>query len=291
MELSSYRIFNAVATTGNFSKAARSLYLSPSAISHAITKMEKDVGFPLFIRSKNNVILTTYGREILPQIQNLLALHSKIHKELEILQNIQHGVVHIGTYNSTCCYWLPSVFQELKKNHLEIQLIVHEGEYPELESNMKNGTLDISFLPPIRTDILDYETLYLDKMVCIAPLEYTFKQGGLITIEEISNYNLVASPGGYTYDIQPFFSANHIPLFSPHTLANDSSIVALVESGLGISILPSLVLKLVHGNIQILDIQNNPYRTIGLATQKQQFVTPATQIVKDIIKKVVKSKP
>lgn len=291
MEISTYKIFNAVATTQSFSRAARMLYLSPSAISHAISKLETDLGYPLFIRKKNNVSLTTYGNEILPDIQNLLYLHSKIENEMTMLQNLQNGIVHLGAFNSICCSWIPSVLKELRTMNSNIQLIVHEGEYDDCEQNLLMGKLDISFIRLSQNitneDMLEYDSLYLDKMVCIAPIEMSFKQKGIITIDELRNSKLVISTGGYKYDVEPFFKQYQINATVTHTLYSDSAILALVASGIGISILPEMVINAIPANIQILEIENNPYRKIGIATQKSSFITPATKVVKDVIKKVV----
>lgn len=289
MDLSTYQIFNAVATTQSFSKAARILYLSPSAVSHSMIKLEKKLGYPLFIRKKNQVSLTTYGKELLPDIQNLLSLHSKIEHEISALQNIQNGTVHLGAFNSTCLTWIPTIFKKLQEMDSNIHLIVHEGEYIDTEQNLLNGTLDIAFVRPrtIQDDLIEYEDLYLDKMICIAPSNMQFKQKGLITIDELRNLNLVISTGGYQYDVKPFFIQHHIQTAVTHTLYSDSAIISLVASGVGISILPALVVKSMPSDIQLLEIENNPYRKIGVATQKSPFITPATKIIKDVIKNVV----
>ncbi len=284
MDLSTYRILHAVATTKNMSKAAELLFLTPSAISHAIGKLEKEIGFPLFIRSKNSISLTTYGAELLPQVQNLLTVSNKLDKEMAMLRSMNHGTVHLGTINSTCCIWLPPILRSLQENHPEIQVAVHETIYPECEAGLVKGKFDLAFVRPPVADPLDYHYLYLDKMVCIAPREFHFRQKGIVTIEELQNQTLILSPEGYQYDVKPFFDRHHIVSRSLHTLIDDSSIIALVASGLGISILPQMVVEAIPGDVQIMDIQNTPYRTLGVATQKAQFVTPAAKVVLQTIR-------
>ena len=149
--------------------------------------------------------------------------------------------------------------------------------------------LDLSFVRPIQNDFIEYEDLYLDKMVCIAPTNMKFKQKGIVTLDELRHLNLVISPGGYKYDVETFFNQYQIHLPITHTLYSDTAIIALVASGIGISILPAMVIKAIPADIQILEIENCPYRKIGIATQKSPFITPATKIVKDVIKNVVSS--
>ena len=64
MTLLSYEIFQTIIEQGSFVKAASILHLTPSAVSHSISSLESEVGFPLFIRNKNGVKLTNYGEQI-----------------------------------------------------------------------------------------------------------------------------------------------------------------------------------------------------------------------------------
>ena len=72
MTILAYQVFYAVVKERSFQKAAESLNLTPSAISHTISSMEKELGFPLFVRSKQGVQLTGYGESLRPYILNVL---------------------------------------------------------------------------------------------------------------------------------------------------------------------------------------------------------------------------
>ena len=77
-DLSPYKIFEAVAATGSMAKAADMLNLTPSAVSHAISRLEQDFGFPLFVREKKGCYLTPYGDNLLPNIRQILQLQNKL---------------------------------------------------------------------------------------------------------------------------------------------------------------------------------------------------------------------
>ena len=72
MTLLAYQVFLAVVEQESFQKAAQVLNLTPSAISHAVASMETELGSALFIRSKQGVYLTNYGKELFPYIKNCL---------------------------------------------------------------------------------------------------------------------------------------------------------------------------------------------------------------------------
>ena len=72
MTLLSYQVFQTVVEQGSFQKAAEVLHLTPSAVSHAVSAMEQELGFSLFTRNKGGVSLTNYGEHLLPYMNAVL---------------------------------------------------------------------------------------------------------------------------------------------------------------------------------------------------------------------------
>ena len=74
MTLLACQIFSTIAHEGSFARTAEQLHLTPSAISHAVSTMETECGFPLFTRTKSGVTMTAAAENLLPAIQRLLVL-------------------------------------------------------------------------------------------------------------------------------------------------------------------------------------------------------------------------
>ena len=146
MELSSYRIFEAVASLGSMVKAADALYLTPSAVSHAVLKLEKEFGFPLFIRDKKKTVLTAYGQEILPKVRALLLVHNNLDEEVSTLRGTTRGTMHIGTFNSTCCFWLTKILPLFREKYPHIEVVVREGGYADCEEWLITQQIDLAFV-------------------------------------------------------------------------------------------------------------------------------------------------
>lgn len=218
-DLSPYKIFEAVAATGSMAKAADMLNLTPSAVSHAISRLEQDFGFPLFVREKKGCYLTPYGDNLLPNIRQILQLQSK---------------------------------------------------------------LDISFVHPPIPETVHYVPLIKDPLVCITPRDYRIK-GSVVSAEELKDMHLIQSDDGYIYDLKGFFAKNSLNVSSRHSMIDDSAIIALVSYGYGCSILPKMIVDGLPGDVNIYPIENNPTRTIGIATHPTKFITPATKLLYRII--------
>ncbi len=133
MSLWNYAIFDLIVTTGNLRRAAGLMNLSASAVSHSLTKLEKEFGFPLLKRDRTGIELTEYGREILPHIRAVLAMDQKLHAEIERISGIIRGSVRIGVINSICSTWLPSIIRQMRREYPEVRVCIIQGGYDDME--------------------------------------------------------------------------------------------------------------------------------------------------------------
>ena len=89
MTLLTYQVFKTIADVGSFHKAADILGLTPSAISHAISSMENELGFSVLTRSKAGVSLTNYGEQLLPYVNAVLNCDESLKQEIAVIKRIK----------------------------------------------------------------------------------------------------------------------------------------------------------------------------------------------------------
>jgi len=285
MSLSSYKVFDAVATKKSLVKAAEELNLTPSAVSHSLMKLEKELGFKLMHRDRNGIKLTTQGTVLLPTVRDILQCEYKLHEEVDKLNGLKTGTVNIGTFNSVCANWLPDIIKRFGVKYPGIKLNVYQGGYQDMEEWLVNLRVDLSFVSAgTVTEGLTVSKLIEDPLLCITPMSFHSKHEGFITIAELMDQTLIYPDEGYNVDTDVFVRNNRLIVDKSHNIQDDMSLIALVESGLGFCILPELLLKKVNGNIKIHEIESRPYRTIGIATSDEKYLTTATKALIDEIK-------
>lgn len=109
MTLLTYQVFKTVADHGSFRKAADILGLTPSAISHAISSMENELGFSVLNRSKSGVTLTNYGENLLPYVNAVLNSDESLWQAIAEFNGLKKGKVKVGCFSSICTSWLPTL--------------------------------------------------------------------------------------------------------------------------------------------------------------------------------------
>ena len=132
MTLLTYQVFKTVAEQGSFRKAADILGLTPSAISHAISAMEGELGFTVLNRSKNGVTLTNYGEHLLPYVNAVLNSDESLQQAVSEFNGLKRGKVKLGCFSSVCTNWLPDIMRSFQKKYPDIEIEVFQGTYDDV---------------------------------------------------------------------------------------------------------------------------------------------------------------
>ena len=277
MTLLEYRIFHTVTKQGSFARAAQVLHLTPSAISHAVASMEEACGFALFVRGKGGVTLTRSGEVLYPVIRQILNADEALSQTISELNGVTRGTVKIGAFNSVCMTWLPHIVTSYKKKYPGVHIEINQGTYDDVVQWLKTGAVDIGFLSMESARDLTVRPLYRDRLMCVVPKGFKTKNPGYITPEEMRGENFVVQGDETDADIQAFLSKYRFSIRASCRVVDDLSTIAMVESGFGICILPSLILERAHGDVDTYPIEPAEYREFGIAVQNPSMLAPAVR--------------
>lgn len=163
------RTFLAVAQHGSFSEAAEQVALTQAAVSFQMRALETELGRELFDRSGRLAILNAAGRELLPEIRNLLDLYDRMRVPRNAPGELA-GSVTMGSIVS-CMGTLSKVVSGLKKAHPKLDVRVFSGKASELAHKVEAGELDAAFLVEAGRKMAStrWTPLYEEELVVIAP--------------------------------------------------------------------------------------------------------------------------
>ncbi len=275
MTLLSYEIFQTIIEQGSFAKAAQLLHLTPSAVSHSISSMEEEVGFPLFIRNKNGVQLTSAGEQISPYLQKIVAANNSLLQTVAQMKGLQTGTVKIGTVNSVCLAWIPGVIKSFTEKHPQIDIQVYQGSYTDVVSWVRNGVIDLGIISDVVDEGLPFTPLYKDPLVCVTPKGYFPKNTKSITPENLTNQPFVIQQDSCDKDVISFLDDYHLEIRANCKILDDISAMAMVECGSGISIMPEMVTKNIQRDVDVFPLNPEQHRTLGIVCLNPEFLSPA----------------
>lgn len=283
MTLLSYQVFMAVVEQQSFQKAAQALKLTPSAISHAVSAMEEELGSMLFVRSRHVVYLTNYGKELFPYIKNVLNSDEYLQQAVAQFNGMQKGLVRLGTFNSACVEWLPSLLKDFEQEYPEVRLDIYQGTYDDVYHWLRDGIVDLGFLSSTSVGELAYVPVYEDRLVCVAPKGFQTKNPGYVTIEELREQRFVIQREGCDADVNHFLEKYHLSGGAGSRILDDMSAIALVMGGYGVCLVPELVIRNITFPVDVYPLDVEEKRTIVLASLRSDVFAPAVRRMYDYI--------
>lgn len=273
----SYQVFATVANQKTFAAAAKSLRVTPSAISHSINAFEKELGFPLFLRNRTGVRLTENGKQILPLVQEIIAAETKLNEEAAQLSGLNKGHVRIGGFSSVFINWLPEIINSFKDAHPQVGISVQQGSFNDVVEQVRLGNLDVGFATLPIDPGLEVLPLYRDRIYCVTPLDFKPQNGHTITKDDIKHEEFILQQIDYDRETKKALDTYDVSVNSIQYSIDDASIIAMVESGLGLGILPELALEKLSGDVKRYPFAQDFYREICLVAHPKPRQTPSTK--------------
>lgn len=265
-----YMSFVKTVEYGSFTKAAEILNYSQSGISRMIADLEKEWNIVLLERSKGGVKLTSDGLRLLPYTKNLVKEYEKLQMQVNELNGLQSGLIRIGTFSSVATHWLPNIIRKFQKDypHIDYELLL--GDYTEIEEWILEGRVDCGFLRlPTRPEL---ETIFLeqDNLMAIIPENHPLVNKSNFPVTALCNEPFMLLEKGAKAEVSEIFEKCNLMPKIHFTTWDDYAIMSMVESGLGISILPQLILKRIPYKIIAKELDVPAYRNIGLALRSKK---------------------
>ncbi|MBQ6852004.1 MAG: LysR family transcriptional regulator [Oscillospiraceae bacterium] len=277
MNLQKYLSFVKTVEYGSFTKAAEILNYTQSGISRMIADLEKEWSVTLLERSKYGVKPTSDGMKLLPYAQTLCADFEKLKMQVDELNGLQLGLIRIGTFSSVATHWLPNIIKEFQKDYPNIDYELLLGDYTEIEEWIHTGRVDCGFLRlPTHPD---FETIFLekDKLMAIIPENHPLKDCDSFPVTALCDEPFMLLEKGAKAEISEIFERNNLTPNVKFTTWDDYAVMSMVESGLGIAILPELILKRVPYKIIAKELDVPAYRNIGLALRDKKTASLAVK--------------
>lgn len=277
MNIQKYIAFVKTVEYGSFTKAAEILNYSQSGISRMINDLEKEWKVILLERGKSGVKLTSDGTKLLPYAKSVCVEYEKLQMEVDELNGLQSGLIRIGTFSSVATHWLPNIIREFQKAYPSIDYELLLGDYTEIEAWILDGRVDCGFLRlPSRPE---FETIFLeqDRLLAILPENHVLAHLEKIPVAALCDEPFMLLEKGAKAEVSEIFERCSLTPNVHFTTWDDYSIMSMVESGLGISILPELILKRVPYRIIAKELDVPAYRKIGVAMRSKKTASLAVK--------------
>lgn len=234
------RAFAALARTGSFTRAAKELYLSQSAVSHSMKVLEQDVGCRLFDRMGKKVLLTQAGEQLLRHADKILVEMAAARAALLELGKWGRGRLRIGASTTACQYVLPAVLREFQRQFPQCLIAIEPGDTAQAIELLRQNRIDLAVtLEPRNEPEFEFRSLFADELEFLVAPSHPWAMAGRVVREEIPRQNYILyNKASYTFQmVEEYFREEDMVLNTVIELGSMEAIKELVKLGLGVTIL------------------------------------------------------
>ncbi|MGI6754868.1 MAG: LysR family transcriptional regulator [Atopobiaceae bacterium] len=274
MNIQKFRALSETVRLGSFTKAARSLNYSQSGISRMIADLEKDWKVTLLERSRSGVALSGDGVRLMPHIEAVCADFERLESEVAAINGFSSGTIRIGTISSVATHWLPGVIKNFEENYPEVDYKLRMGDYTEIESWVAAGTVDCGFIARKPHDpTLSFEELRQDELFAILPKDHELAAKETIDVKDLCTEPFLLLKQGTDDETGMVFEGTGLEPDIFFETWDDYVIMSMVESGLGLAVLPALILKRHPYRLAVKHLTHRKYRTIYVVHRQPQVLS------------------
>jgi DNA-binding transcriptional LysR family regulator len=269
MSLAQLRVFLAALEQGSITNAAAELEMSQSAVSHALSELERLLGGKLLLRGRFGAKATALGERVALQARLMLRAEAAIFEEARLEQGALQGTLKIATLRSIATHILPDLIGSFGKLHPKVRFQIQSGEGVAngAENAVRTARADLGFLAaPVAQDLVALPFLH-DEWVAAFPAQHAPKTPNANFAQMLELPFLLCNEAGAP-TVRQYFSKHHQNLTPAAQVEDDSVILSMVAHGFGVSVLPRLATLPVPEGVVLCGLPEPLERQIVVAVRQ-----------------------
>lgn len=241
MDFRQLEMFQAVAEHGTFTKAAGQLHVSQSAVSRQVKLLEDELGQPLLHRGARAVRLTAAGEVLLRTANRVRRELQDAVWQLSQRKHLGGGSLRLGGGMTVCMYILPRLLKRFRRTYEGVELQVTSGTSEAILRLVRQHEVDLGLLTlPIVARDLEVVPVLKEEMVVVTAPRHPLSKRREVDARALGRFPLILYESGSNTRkvIDQFFAEEQVPPRVAMETENVEIIKAMVESGLGITLIP-----------------------------------------------------
>jgi len=287
------RAFAAIGRLSSFTRAAAALHTTQPALSAQIRRLEEALEVRLFDRNTRAVTLTQTGHELLPAVERVLGDLQTLVAHARDVAHVSTGRVTLAALPSVSSTFLPRAISELRASHPGITIVLKDALADRIAEMVRGGVVDFGVTgEPVSDGQLEFMQLASDRMVVVMQRGHALSRTRAVRLDDLRGVPLVLMDreSSVRHIVDRAYAAAGLAASSPaYEAAFMATAIAMVRSGLGVTLLPSSAVELASARDLTTRTVGDPRltRKLGILRNRRRSLSPAAQLVVDLLRQRV----
>ena len=262
---------------GSLTAAGEELGYTQPAMTQMMRSLENEIGLPLLVKSRHGVEPTSEARELIPTMQRILNEEERLDQEVGEIMGLRRGNLRIGTFTSTSIDWLPGVLDHFQNNYPDIVFDIIECSQDEMIEGLLAGTMDLALMSGIETDDIDFIPISEEPMCAVFSDRYDLTGYDAVPIKILDRYPLILE--SFDRDTNAVFEKAGLKPAAKYYSKECIAMLSMARQGVGVAILPELILKLFPGGFEYRRLDPPVARTLGIGVRDRKNCGPLSRFI------------
>ncbi|MDP3138627.1 MAG: LysR substrate-binding domain-containing protein [Burkholderiaceae bacterium] len=292
MEFRHLKYFVVLAEELHFGRAAQRLCITQPPLSFNIKQLEAHLGVQLFIRDSRKVTLTPTGQAFLGEARQVLAQAARAEQTVRAVSGGQMGKLRLGFTSSMIYRGMPELLDTFASSYPQVEYQLVDAGVGDQAQAMRQGDLDGGFMPSMAIPAgLSGQRLFEDRYVCCVPDGHWAADMERLPLSRLADETFILfarefTPSGHEYVLSLCVNAGFHPK-AGHYVRQWLAALALVSKGMGISLMPSSMVKAGLPGVRFVAIDEaKPYHAFFVWNPEQ--VSPALKVFAAHLRRTVR---
>ena len=290
MNIYKYEAFLKIVEMGSLKKAAEAMGYTQPGLSHILNSLEADLNAKLLIRDRSGISLSSVGQELLPYIGTICEDEQRLREKMREISELNAGIIKLGVFPSMATHVIPEVLALFLEKNPNFNVQLYPGKYGEIEDWVRQGKVNMGFVIEPSGKSLKLRPLKEDKIMVVMPRGHPLETFDAVPQEILLKYPFILYGSGCLEDYKHVEVFEQLRANAKYTGSDDNTIFSMVESRLGISLAPELVLKRIAYDIVWRELDPPAYRTIVVIVRADTKIPASIKRFCDQISYILDSK-
>ena len=282
MDAKKLEILMTAVDLGSFSRASEVVGYTQSGLTHLVNSLEREIGFPLIVRSHNGISLTEQGRDLMPDIRQFLQANASLENRIQGIREKQTETIRIAAYASIAMFWMPEIlyrFRRICPNvDVDLRMVDHALEPFEL---LQDGKTDVIFASRQNYGTCEWTPLYHELLYAILPRDYPLKSPTEFPLKEFEGKEFLMPYGRFDIDVHAAFKREGVKANEQTVYVDDETVIRMVVKGLGISMMSELMIRGNTDDVLCIPVTPKSIRELGMGTEKGVELSESVRRLKE----------
>ena len=284
MDAKKLEILMTAVDLGSFSRASEVVGYTQSGLTHLVNSLEREIGFPLIVRSHNGISLTEQGRDLMPDIRQFLQANASLENRIQGIREKQTETIRIAAYASIAMFWMPEIlyrFRRICPNvDVDLRMVDHALEPFEL---LQDGKTDVIFASRQNYGTCEWTPLYHELLYAILPRDYPLKSPTEFPLKEFEGKEFLMPYGRFDIDVHAAFKREGVKANEQTVYVDDETVIRMVGKGLGISMMSELMIRGNTDDVLCIPVTPKSIRELGMGTEKGVELSESVRRLKECV--------